>query len=71
MSSIPVPPTPPLPGRTRSIIYAVWAWASVLLGAVMVSVAVIGDVPVVLVAVSVGLNFVGAACGFLAKNNVR
>lgn len=68
--SVPTPPTPSMPGESRKYIYGVWGWLSVLVGALIVGWAVVGDAPAILMAVSVGLNFVGAACGFLAKNNV-
>lgn len=68
--SIPTPPTPSMPGKSRAYIYGIWGWAAVLVGALIAGWAVIGDAPQILFAASVGLNFVGAACGFLAKNNV-
>lgn len=71
MSTLPAPPTPPLPGRTRDIVYGVWAWLSVLLGAVITAWVVVGEAAPWMLALSLGLNYIGAACGFLAKNNIN
>lgn len=68
--SIPVPPTPPIPSRWRSGIYAVWAWGSLLLASSIVTWEMIEAAPKALYAVSVGWTFFGSGAGFLAKNNV-
>lgn len=69
-TSIPSIPTPPIKRQWRSVIYAVWAWAALLLGALITGWESLGEAPKILYAVMLGLNFVGAGAGFMAKNNV-
>jgi hypothetical protein len=68
---IPSIPTPPLPNRSRSIVYAVWAWSYVLILSVVGGWAFLGNVPEEILAVSVGWGIFGGYAGFMAKNNVR
>lgn len=63
-------PRPPMTPAARRAVYALWAWASLLLGALIVGWAVVGDVPVIVLAVSTALNFIGAGAGFLARDHV-
>ena len=70
-SPIPAPPTPPLSGKARDIVYGVWSWLSVLVFLGSIGWAVFGDIPVWILAASVVLNGFGSLTGFLAKNNVR
>ena len=70
MSNLPSPTTPAMTPEVRDAVYTFWSWLSLLLGAVIVGWAVLGDPPPLLLAISVGLNFVGAGCGFLAKSYV-
>lgn len=72
MSTIPVPPTPPLTPKMRSALYAIWAWLSLLVFLVALSYGVIvpgEEVPSTVLVVSVVLNALGSTLGFLAKNN--
>lgn len=71
MTSIPAPPTPPMSGRARAIIYGVWAWLNVVVFLVSIGWAVFGNIPQQVFAVSVVLNGFGSVTGFLAKNNVH
>lgn len=68
---IPSLPTPPMRKDARRIIYAVWAWTSVVLTCVTLGWAIMSPPPIQLLAVSTALNAFGIYAGFLAKNNVR
>lgn len=70
-TEVPTPPTPPIPPRWRSLIYAVWAWVSLLLASAIVTWEMIEVAPKWLWAASVGWTFLGSGAGFMAKNNVR
>lgn len=70
-SSIPSLPTLPMESRAREVVYAVWAWASVVLTCVTIGWAIVTPPPIQLLAVSSGLNAFGIYAGFMAKNNVR
>lgn len=70
MTTIPSVPTPPMPGKSRDVIYGIWAWLSVASVLASSGWAVVGDVPIALLVASVVLNGFGALTGFLAKNNV-
>lgn len=69
--AVPVPPTPPIPPAWRSLIYAVWAWGSLILSTSIVTWEMIESAPKALYAVSVGWTFFGSGVGFMANNNVR
>lgn len=60
-----------MPDRTRKVIYAAWAWSSVILTCVTVGWAIMAPIPIQLLAFSTGLNAFGIYAGFMAKNNVR
>lgn len=69
-TNIPVPPTPPMSDKARSVIYGVWSWASVLVFLAASAWVLFGEIPEWVLAVSVVLNGFGSLSGFLAKNNV-
>lgn len=68
---IPVPPTPPLSGHARDLVYGIWSWVSVAVFLMGIGWAVFGKLPLWLIAVSVVINGFGSLTGFLAKNNIQ
>lgn len=72
-SVIPSPPTPPMPGKSRDIIYGIWAWLSgfAFLATIGWSAIPGQDIPSWLIVTSIVLNGFGSLTGFLAKDNVR
>lgn len=72
-NQLPGIPTPPLPPRRRIVVYAIWAWAALILPTIIVGWEVLdgaGGAPKILYAVNVALTFFGSGAGFMAKNNV-
>jgi len=70
LSPVPSLPTPPLPKRSRDLVYGVWAWGAALISATIVGWSVLGSVPKEMLALSAGWLAFGSYAGFMAKNNI-